>query len=79
MTHEVSLAGHADDHALAVQDLQGPGRYPVRDVMMLGDRVDRRDPADESALRDFVSQHLRDLLIRRYRRVRIDHIGQHSR
>jgi DNA-binding LacI/PurR family transcriptional regulator len=29
MTHDVSLAGHADDHALTFQDLQGPGRHPV--------------------------------------------------
>ena len=79
MTDEVPLAGHADDHALPLQHFQGPGGHPVRDVMMLGDRVDRRDPAGEGPLRDLVSQHLRDLLIRRYRRVRVDHMGQHSR
>ena len=78
MADEVPLAGHADDHALPLQHLQGPGGHPVRDVMMLGDRVDRRDPAGEGPLRDLVSQHLRDLLIRRYRRVRVDHMGQHS-
>ena len=79
MADEVTLPGHADDHAFTLQDLQGPGGYPVRDMMMLGDRVDRRDPADEGALRDLISQHFRDLLIRRYCRVRVDHTGQHSR
>ena len=78
MTDEVPLAGHADDHALALQHFQGPGGHPVRDVMMLGDGVDRGDPAGEGPLRDLVSQHLRDLLIRRYRRVRVDHMGQLS-
>jgi len=44
--------------------------------MMLSDRVDRRNPAGEGPLRDLVSQHFRDLLIWRYRRVRVDHMGQ---
>ena len=52
MADEVTLAGHADDHALTLQDLQGPGGHPVRDMMMLGDRVDRRDPAGEGPLRN---------------------------
>ena len=78
MADEVSLAGHANDHALPLQDLQGPGGHPVRDMVMLGDGVDRRDPAGEGPLRDLVSHHFRDLLIRRYRRVRVDHMGQLS-
>jgi hypothetical protein len=76
MADEVTLAGHSDDHALTLQDLQGPGGHPVRDVMMLGDRVDRRDPAGEGPQCNLISQHFRDLLIRRYRRVRVDHMGQ---
>ena len=78
VAHEVPFAGHTDDHALTLQDLQRPGGHPVRDMVMLGDRVDRRDPAGESPLRDLVSHHFRDLLIWRYRRVRVDHTGQPS-
>ena len=74
-----ALAGHIDDHAFALQDLQGAGGHPVRDMVMLGDRADRRDPAGHGPLGYLVSQHLGDLLIRRYRRVRVDHMGQHSR
>ena len=77
MADELALAGHLDDHALALQDLQGAGGHPVRDVVMLRDRVDRGDPAGHGSLGDLVSQHLGDLLIRRYRRVRVDHMGQH--
>jgi DNA-binding LacI/PurR family transcriptional regulator len=55
MANEVPLAGNADDHALTLKDFQGPGGHPVRDVMMQGDRVDRRDPAREGPLRDLVS------------------------
>jgi hypothetical protein len=78
MTHDVAFAGHLDDHALALEDLQGPGGHAVRDVVMLGDRVNRGDPAGHGPLRDLVSQHLRDLLIGWHRRVRVDHMGQHS-
>src|SRR6266567_4733878 len=76
---ELPLAGHVDDHALALQDLQGAGGHPVRDVVMFGDRVDRGDPAGHGPLGDLVLHHLGNLLIRRYRRVRVDHMGQHSR
>jgi hypothetical protein len=78
MTHDVAFAGHLDDHAFALEHLQGPGGHAVRDVVMLGDRVNRGDPAGHGPLRDLVSHHLRDLLIRRHRRVRVDHTGQHS-
>jgi hypothetical protein len=74
---ELALTGHVDDHAFALQDLQGAGGNPVRDVVVLGDRMDRGDPAGHGPLGDLVSQHLGDLLIRRYRRVRVDHMGQH--
>jgi hypothetical protein len=73
MTHDVPFAGHLDDHSLALEYLQRPGGHAVRDVVMLGDRVNRGDPSGHGPLRDLVSQHLRDLLIGRHRRVRVDH------
>src|SRR5947207_3035238 len=72
---DLPLAGHVDDHALALQDLQGAGGHPVRDVVMFGDCVDRGDPAGHGPLGDLISHHLGDLLIRRYRRVRVDHMA----
>jgi hypothetical protein len=75
----VPLAGDVLDHALALQDLQGPGRDAMGDLVVLGDCMHRRDAADHGPLGDLVSQHLGYLLIRRHRRVRVDHRGQHAR
>src|SRR5262252_4698489 len=78
VTDDVPLAGDVLDHALALQDLQGPCRDAVRDLVMLGDRMHRWDAAGHGPLGDLVSQHLGYLLIRRHRRVRVDHRGQHA-
>ena len=73
MADEVPLAGDVLDHALALQDLQGPGRDPVGDLVVLRDRMRRGDTAGHGPLCDLVAKLLGYLLIRRHRRVRVDH------
>ena len=75
---DVPLAGDVLDQALALQDLQGPGRDAVGDLVVLGDCMHRGDAAGHGPLGDLVSQHLGYLLIRWHRRVRVDHRGQHA-
>jgi hypothetical protein len=41
MPHHVPLAGHLDEHALALEHLQGAGGHSVRHVVMLGDGLNR--------------------------------------
>ena len=76
--YEMPLARDADDQAFTLQDRERAGRHAVRDAVVQGDRMDGRDATDQRSLRDLVAHDPCHLLIRRHRRLGVDHIGQLS-
>ena len=72
-SHVVALAGDADDQALVPEGRERASGGAVRDLVLLGEGQDGRNPPRQLSSLDLAAQDCRELLVQRNRRVVVKH------